>query len=281
MANPLLGLAATAARILPAPLKRALYRLGPLSRGLRSVLNRAAPVGLTEVSVAAGGLAGSRLLLNMQTEKDYWLGTYEQDLQRAIQDWVEPGYVIYDLGANIGYVSLLFARVTGSDGQVFAFEPLPANQERLQKNLALNNDLKVTLIPNAISDKNGSTTFMVHSSGGMGKLKDAAGREQGFANEISVQTIALDDFASTHPAPHLVKIDIEGGEVLALRGMQSLLKNERPILFLELHGLEATAAAVDRLRASRYHINWMHGDYAEIHSPSELGKKNYVIARPA
>lgn len=280
MANLLLSIAASAARILPAPLKRLLYKLGPLSRGLRSALNRAAPVGLTEVTVAAGSLAGRHLLLNMQTEKDYWLGTYEQDLQQAIQDWVKPGYVIYDLGANIGYVSLLFARATGSSGQVFAFEPLPSNQERLQKNITLNNDLHVTLIPSAVSDKSGSATFMVHNSGGMGKVKEAAGREQGFANEISVQTVALDDFATTHPAPHLVKIDIEGGEVLALRGMQSLLKKERPILFLELHGLEATAAAVDRLRASRYHLHWMHGDYAEIHSASELGKKSYVIARP-
>ena len=54
MANPLLGLAAAAARLLPAPLKRGLYKLGPLSRGLRAALNRAAPQGLSKVSVAGG-----------------------------------------------------------------------------------------------------------------------------------------------------------------------------------------------------------------------------------
>jgi FkbM family methyltransferase len=217
----------------------------------------------------------------MQTEKDYWLGTYEQDLQQAIRDWVEPGNVIYDLGANIGYVSLLFARATGSSGRVLAFEPLPANQERLQKNLQLNNAINIALIPSAVADKSGSTAFMVHTSGEMGKLKGAAGKSEGFAQEISVQTIALDDFAVTNPIPQLIKIDIEGGEILALRGMSTILRERRPILFLELHGMEATAAAWDRLRTARYHLHWMRGEYPQIMSASELTKKSYVIARPA
>ena len=90
MANPLLSLASAAARWLPAGLKRGLYRLGPVSRGLRNALNKSAPAGLPETKVAAGLLAGASLLLDLQTEKDYWLGTYEMDLQRAIRDWVKP-----------------------------------------------------------------------------------------------------------------------------------------------------------------------------------------------
>jgi FkbM family methyltransferase len=176
---------------------------------------------------------------------------------------------------------LLFARATGGGGRVFAFEPLPSNQERLQKNLALNNAVNVALIPSAVADKSGATTFMMHSSGGMGKLKAAPGRSEGFAKEILVQTIALDEFAATNPVPHLIKIDIEGGEILALRGMGNLLRERRPILFLELHGAEATAAAWDRLRTARYHLHWMRGDYPQIMSASDLTKKSYVIARPA
>jgi FkbM family methyltransferase len=281
VSNWLLSLAAAAARILPAPLKRALYNLGPVSRALRRSLNEAAPTGPTEVTIAAGSLAGARLVLDMQTEKDYWLGTYEQDLQRAITDWVEPGYVIYDLGANIGYVSLLFARATGDAGRVFAFEPLPANQERLRKNLALNPTQPVTVIPNAVANKAGTTTFLVHPSGGMGKLAAAPGREAGFASQLEVETTSLDIFAASHPKPQLVKIDIEGAEVLALQGMRELFRTVRPILFMELHGELATASVWDQLRVARYHLHLMRGDYPEIHSTSELGKKSYVIARPA
>jgi hypothetical protein len=88
--------------------------------------------------VAAGGLSGLTLSLDLQTEKDYWLGTYEPDLQQAIQDLVQPGMIAYDVGANIGYISLLLGLAVGKDGHVFAFEALPANVERLQKNLRLN-----------------------------------------------------------------------------------------------------------------------------------------------
>ncbi len=75
--------------------------------------------------------------LDLQSEKDYWLGTYEPELQAVLADLVQPGMVAYDVGANIGYISLLLARRVGEAGKVFAFEALPANLERLRLNLAL------------------------------------------------------------------------------------------------------------------------------------------------
>lgn len=126
MRKILLSLAACAARILPRPLKQAIYNFNPLARFIRRGLNKAAPSGLTEVQVAAGGLAGFTLLLDMQTEKDYWLGTYEPDLQSALGELVAPGSVVYDVGANIGHISLLLARAAKEGGRVFAFEALPA-----------------------------------------------------------------------------------------------------------------------------------------------------------
>ena len=122
MGNPLLSLASLTARVLPMPLKRAIYRWAPLARLIRGGLNLAAPAGLTQVSIASGALRGMRMLLDLQVEKDYWLGTYESQLQMVIAEWVGPGMVAYDLGANIGYISLLFARAVGKSGQVFAFE---------------------------------------------------------------------------------------------------------------------------------------------------------------
>ncbi len=277
MANPLLGLAAAAARLLPAPLKRGLYKLGPLSRGLRAALNRAAPAGLAQVTVAGGGLQGATLLLDMQSEKDYWLGTYEMDLQHAIQDWAKPGAVVYDLGANVGYVSLLFARAVGPQGRVFAFEPLPANQDRLRRNVELNPGLNVQLIPAAAAERSGQAAFALHGSDDMGHLH--AGSPA--AETIEVETIALDDFASTHPAPHLIKIDVEGAEVLALQGMQQVLRAHQPTLFIELHGYEAGRACWQLLSDAGYQAHWMQPPYAPIASVDELGKKSYVIARPA
>ncbi|MBX3047496.1 MAG: FkbM family methyltransferase [Anaerolineales bacterium] len=277
MANPLLGLAAAAARLLPAPLKRGLYKLGPLSRGLRAALNRAAPPGLAEVTIAGGGLQGATLLLDMHSEKDYWLGTYEMELQHAIQHWAKPAQVVYDLGANVGYVSLLFARAVGAQGRVFAFEPLPANQARLQRNLALNPSLPVELVPAAAAERSGRSLFALHGSDDMGRLH--AGSP--VADTIEVETIAVDDFTSTHPAPHLIKIDVEGAEALALQGMQQVLRTHQPTLFIELHGYEAGRACWDLLVAANYQACWMQAPYAPIFTVEELKKKSYIIARPA
>ena len=138
MSHPLLSLASFTARALPTCAKRALYCLGPLSNLIRQGLNQAAPTDLTEVTVATGGLNGMQLSLDLQTEKDYWLGTYELALQAAIQDFVQPDMVAYDVGANIGYITLLLARAVGETDQVFAFEALPANLERLRADVALN-----------------------------------------------------------------------------------------------------------------------------------------------
>lgn len=278
MANPLLNLAAAAARWLPAPLKRGLYKLGPFSRGLRAALNRAAPTELSQTSVASGGLQGATLLLDLQSEKDYWLGTYEMELQQAIQHWVQPGQVVYDLGANVGYVSLLFARAVGPQGQVFAFEPLPANQARLRQNLELNPGQPVQLVLAAAAEKSGRAAFALHGSDDMGRLQTG---NTSSAQTIEVETIALDDFVSSHPAPHLVKIDVEGAEVLALQGMHTLLRTAKPVLFIEIHGHEAGYACWELLAEVGYQPYWMHAPYPPIAGVSELKKKSYIIARPA
>jgi FkbM family methyltransferase len=279
VANPLLDLAAAASRYLPASFKRAFYKLGPASRGLRAALNKAAPQGLSEVVVASGGLAGARLLLDMQSQKDYWLGTYEMELQQAVADWVKPGMVAYDLGANIGYVSLLLARAVGQTGKVFAFEALPANQERLTSNLKLNSNENIQLVSKAVADTSGATTFLVHSSGGMGKLSKSDG---GNSNSIIVQATSIDDFVfkSDNPPPQLIKMDIEGGEILALRGMSRLLKEARPVLLIELHGKLAAESAWQTLRAVNYSLHFMRNGYPLIENLQALGKKSYVVASP-
>lgn len=282
MANPLLFLVAAAARWLPAPIRRAVYRLGPISSGLRSALNRAAPKGLTEIEVAGGLLAGTHLVLNLQTEKDYWLGNYETDLQEAIRELVKPGMVAYDLGSNIGYISLLMAKYVGPQGKVFAFEPLPENQKRLRNNLDLNPDLNVELIPLAVGDSSGKKQFLVHSSGGMGKLRGANGRDVQYTKSIDVECTALDDFVfkKGKPKPSIIKIDIEGGEGLALRGMSKLIPEVKPLFIIELHGQEAAELCWRALTKAGYTINKLKNGFPTVFDLAELDWKSYVLARP-
>jgi FkbM family methyltransferase len=284
MGNPLLSLASLTARVLPMPLKRAIYRWAPLARLIRGGLNLAAPAGLTQVSIASGALRGMRMLLDLQVEKDYWLGTYESQLQMVIAEWVGPGMVAYDLGANIGYISLLFARAVGKSGQVFAFEALPENVERLKTNIALNAlGERVTVISAALVDHSGPVDFLIGPSGGMGKAQGSAGRQQfEYRQSITVTGISLDAFVyqQGNPVPQIIKMDIEGGEVLAFPGMCEVLAKERPLILLELHGPEAAQVAWETLTSMDYDIHQIAPGYPPVKALNSLDWKAYLLARP-
>jgi FkbM family methyltransferase len=280
---PFLRLAAVVARAFPPPLRTALYRFGPVTRLVRRALNRAAPTGIVETVVAAGPLAGAHLLLDLQSEKDLWLGTYEPNLLGAIQALARPGVVAYDIGANIGYTAILLARCVGSQGKVVAFEPLPANLERLRANLALNSlETVVTVAPLAVGREARSASFLVHASGGMGKMEGSAGREAPYPERITVEAIDLDTYvyARGGPAPSLIKMDIEGGEVLALPGMRALLQRHRPTMLIELHGPEAFLAAQEILGEAHYRLHRVARGFPPLPPRDALGWKVYLAAFP-
>lgn len=279
----LMSLAAFFARLLPAPVKRLLYRTPVISTNVRRMLNRAAPFGLSQAVVAAGELEGFSLVLDLQSEKDYWLGTYELELQSALHKLVKPGMTAYDVGANIGYISLILARLVGETGQVFAFEALPANTERWKTNVQLNGlSDRMHLFSGAVSNSTAPVHFLVHTSGGMGKVVGSAGRENIYQNEIEVAGTSLDDFIFNlgNPSPQVVKMDIEGGEVLALPGMHRLLAEKHPILLMELHGHESSQVAWQILTGLGYKICWMESGFPEVTTLAELDWKAYLVALP-
>jgi FkbM family methyltransferase len=187
------------------------------------------------------------------------------------------------VGANIGYVSLLLAKAAGETGKVFAFEALPANVEQLRRNVALNAiDARVSVIDRAVTQVPGPVRFLVHASGGMGKVAGSAGRDDRVELEITVPGISLDEFVygEGNPPPQVVKMDIEGGEVLALPGMRRVLTEARPLMLMELHGPESCRAAWETLTAAGYEICWMRPGYPVISSLEELGWKAYIVAKP-
>lgn len=282
--RPLLSLASWAARILPNSLKRWLYQARPLADLIRRSLNRAAPQGLTVVEVAAGGLAGYRMQLDLQSEKDYWLGTYEPELQVALETLLEPGMIAYDVGANIGYISLLLAHHVGERGRVFAFEALPANLKRLRTNLELNQKLGlVEIIPAAVVDAERPVQFLVGPSNGMGKAEGSAGRQGNIYREsLTVAGLSLDAFAyqQGHLLPDVVKMDIEGGETMALPGMKRLLTAAHPLLLLELHGAQSAQIAWKLLTEAGYRLCQMRPGFPPIASPEKLDWKAYLAAFP-
>jgi len=282
--KPILKAASWAAEILPAPIKIFLYKWPFLARMIRRSLNAAAPEGLTEMTIAAGAARGLKMLIDLQSEKDYWLGTYETDLQAAAAKLIHPGSVVYDIGANIGYISLLSAQLSGLTGKIFSFEALPANVERLKVNVAINGlGSRITVIHAAVIDSSQPVTFLTHPSGAMGKALGSAGRDEKYSGRITVPGLAIDTFIydQNHPQPDLIKLDIEGGEGSALAGMQRLLSEKKPIFLIELHGEQAAHQVWDRLIQHDYKIYEMTHAYPHITHVDDLDWKAYIIAVPS
>jgi FkbM family methyltransferase len=283
MKKNLLYFAELSARFMPESLKKWIYRIRPLAKFVRNALNQVAPMGLTEVVVAAGGIAGIKMQLDLQSEKDYWLGTYETDLQQTVAELIQPGWVAYDVGANIGYITLLLAKTVGETGRVFSFEALPTNVERLLNHVEMNGlASRVVIVPKAVAATSEPVRFLIGPSGAMGKAEGSAGRSDAHRDGIDVSGISLDDFIyrDGHPVPQTIKMDIEGGEVLALKGMTRLLDESRPLILLELHGPEAARLTWETLTAAGYSLHRMERGYPLVASLEALDWKAYLVARP-
>jgi FkbM family methyltransferase len=180
--------------------------------------------------------------------------TSELRVEAALLALLHPGDVFYDIGANIGWYSLLAARAVGHSGKVIAFEPNLPNAVLLQKNVATNRLGNVTVIPAAVTYQNGWATFLDHGSliGHLSKddseaqANRSAGRTESHMGSSVVPVVALDSWIAegTQKPPKVLKIDVEGAEVGVLRGMTEMLQLVRPTLIIELHDTHTEVAEV-------------------------------------
>jgi len=173
------------------------------------------------------------------------LGIEEVMNQVIFERIIRPGDVVYDLGANVGVHALLFSRLCGPGGRVYAFEPWPENIEKLNANLRLNKIQNVEVVPCAVSSRSGLAAFRTGPDSSQGKLVDDSNEAERH-RDLEVQVFTLDDFAAQaqRRPPTLLKIDIEGGEGEALRGARRVLREFRPMVICEIH--DGTAAEVVR-----------------------------------
>lgn len=152
----------------------------------------------------------------------------------AFREVVRPGATVFDVGANIGAYTLLFAQWAGPAGRVVAFEPAPEAATGLRRLVALN-DLRdrVEIVEAAVCAAVGTARFATEGSSGANALVDAAHPGRGV---ISVPTTSLDAFCDRHALrPDVIKIDVEGQELDVLRGARRTLSLPSVQTFLELH----------------------------------------------
>jgi FkbM family methyltransferase len=170
------------------------------------------------------------------------LGVFEPGTTRLIERVVKPGMVVIDVGAHVGYYTLLAASLVGDQGRVFAFEPDAGNYSLLLENINLNGHSCARAFRQAVADRGGSTSFFLSAWGSdrNSLYQDNSGLE---AQRVEVEAVTLDDFlaAAGNPIVDLVKMDIEGAELVALQGMKETLKRTRRLI-LEFSPLSVQAS---------------------------------------
>ncbi len=177
-----------------------------------------------------------RLDLTDRVQRWMYFGLYEQDEVTLLESLLAPGGCFLDIGANAGFFTLHGAALAGPEGQVHAFEPLPANLARLRETVRENRLSHVRVVGAAVSDHEGELTFTLPPEGESGWGRVAEGPE---AETIRVPCVSIDSYLDSLPDPpasvDVVKLDVEGHEAAALRGMQRTLQRHRPAILMEMN----------------------------------------------
>jgi FkbM family methyltransferase len=190
----------------------------------------------------------------LRTERDYWIGNHEPLVAHLLDQLLSDGGVFYDVGVHKGYFSLIAARSLGPNGLVIGFEPNPHNLKVAQSNVDLNPDLasRIRIEHLAVSDEDGSVEFAGEPGSATGRIWEGGAGVDVLPELFAVRSICLDDFIRAgNPTPDLIKMDIEGGEVKALRGLGTALRSGA-VLILEVHNEDAFAVLVDVVAEQSY-----------------------------
>lgn len=161
---------------------------------------------------------------------------YSREILSVFRHFVKPGHTVIDVGAHIGYFSLHLGALVTNVGCVYSFEPDPRARDILTKSVHASGMEWVQVMAFALAAHNGSIDFYLAK--GLGSSSAVRSVQQQDATVTVVPTATLDDLIKAGRVKnkvHMVKIDVEGFEVEAIRGMQRLLRTDRPILIVEVN----------------------------------------------
>jgi len=214
------------------------------------------------VTVRKGELVGAKKYGPFcDSDFDFALGKYEPEITAVFDRYCRPGMTAFDIGAHAGYHTIRLSKLCGPSGRVHAFEPVPENVECLRETLRLNRLRNVQVHELAVSDREGTAELITHGvfdgfaclkQGGHGRRE----RPTGDSRVLAVRTIDVDTFCPRFEIARvdLIKMDIEGAELLALQGMMRTLRRDCPILIVELWGTENLAEAPQLLSCLGYEV---------------------------
>jgi len=219
------------------------------------VIGRPAPELAPKWVTVSGGLGrGIRIFVNNRCHQMV-AGAFDHFIYEAVADvgFDFAGKCVWDVGAHIGYNSLVFAKVVGPRGKVIAFEPNKFNIERFRMHMKGNADLaaRISLIPCAVGESECEQIFRFSNDVDRGRSagsyidrgtlpgdRTPSAIYESFVSE-RIQLVSIDELIRGRnlPVPDLMKIDVEGSEHETLLGARSLLQEQKPLLVMEIHNI--------------------------------------------
>ena len=199
---------------------------------------------------------GAPIFVSPDAALRYWkpnLETTDPSLYASAAELIQPGDVVWDVGANMGLFAFVAAFLAGPTGRVIAFEPdaymvglLHRSSRALPAAYA-----PVDIVPVALSDSIGLTKLFIANNGRAANSLGAGNSEMGGSRATqSVMTVTLDWALTIAPPPAVLKVDVEGFEEAVLRGGSEMLAKVRPKIHCEM----STQAPFDQLKAFRYRM---------------------------
>ena len=225
---------------------RALFRTAmqfyPREYGKYSILMKLyfpylAPTSPTKEVVTLHDGIRMELELNEYLQSQLYLfGEFEPATVNVLKRLVKSGDTALDIGANVGYMSLVLAKFVGKSGRVFSFEPDSKNFALLKRNLELNPDCNIKPIPKAVSDTNQPVRLYQARFDFNGGAHSMLPSEKHSNEFVEIEATTIDDFVKSHELKKIdvIKIDIEGAEMSAFKGMSETIRRSRPFVVCEL-----------------------------------------------
>jgi FkbM family methyltransferase len=214
-------------------------------------------------------LEGYRMRLEWRSSKAFVFGTYEREVTSTLLRFVRPDWVVFDIGAHVGYFALLLSKLVGPKGKVTAFEPFPLNFQALEENIRLNNCSNVVIVNRAVAARSGTMTLR---SNDKNQLTYTASLVQG-QPIVDVEAVSIDDYTLRQRTRlQFAMLDVEGAEAEVLKGMRSTLRRDLPMLLIELHGFDGSREshpALQELAAMNYRYQFLETPGAQVHVLAE------------
>jgi FkbM family methyltransferase len=247
------------------------------NRVVRVLWTRASrPLRWRPVPILSGPARGLRINLHGSAVA-FATGTAERPMQEALVRELRPGATFFDIGANVGFVTILASRLVGPAGRVIAFEPVPENAAAIRENLRLNGIDWAEVHEAAVGASAGHAKLIVSDVSAFSRLA-TVNVPTGARGQIDVKVTSVDEFLAegAAPPPDLVKVDVEGAELEVIDGMRQTLARHQPAVLCEVHDCNVQYA---ELMAS---LGYKPINLDEVDVPVEYGHRNaHTLAKPS